>query len=198
MNSAENIRNAFKVVNKTYENINKMMNYCKTIADEGNEYVVSVPKFLRWKSDNEFDGWLINDFILLFQSKGDEELENGWRNGPIYVLDIDFDYEDTPKVYISKFEYKNIENWSNGCSPTNHWRFYWPIRKVDEFDFQEIDSNAKDNYKICTPKKGRESLADNSYWGIKRAVCYTEELTDINAENIKEKIFDRFTWLKDK
>ncbi|MDR3597709.1 hypothetical protein [Clostridium sp.] len=193
MNSAENIRNAFKVVNKTYENINKMMNYCKTIADEGNEYVVSVPKFLRYKSDNEFDGWLINDFILIFQSKEDEGLENEWRNGPIYVLDIDFNYEDTPKIYLSKFEYKNIESWSKGCSPANHWRFYWPVRNLEYMKC--IDTYG---YEIWTPKKGKESAADNSYWGIKKAVCYTEELIDINAENIKEKIFDRFTWLKDK
>lgn len=27
-------------------------------------------------------------------------------------------------------------------------------------------------------------LSDNSYWGIKRAVSYTEELIDINADNI--------------
>lgn len=195
MNSAENIRNAFKVVNKTYENINKMMNYCKTIADEGNEYVVSVPKFLRWKSDAEVNGWLINDFILLFQSKYDEELENGWRNGSIYVLDIDFDYDDddTPKVYISRFEYKNIASWSNGCSITNHWRFYWPIRSVNEFDCVDID-----DYEIWTPKKRKESVVDTYYWGIKRAICYTEELTDINADNIQEKIFNRFLWLKDK
>ncbi|OAA85103.1 hypothetical protein [Clostridium coskatii] len=193
MNSAENIRNAFKVVNKTYENINKMINSCKTIADEGNEYVVSVPKFLRWKSDAEVGGWLINDFIVLFQSKHDKELENGWRNGPIYVLDIDLDYGDTPKIYISKFQYKNMENWSNGCSPTNHWRFYWPIRNMDEFEGVKTD-----DYEIWTPKKGKESVADSSYWGIKRAVCYTEELTDINADNIQEKIFDRFLWLKDK
>ena len=34
MNSAENIRNAFIVVHKTYENVKKLMDYCKTIADE--------------------------------------------------------------------------------------------------------------------------------------------------------------------
>ncbi len=39
---------------------------------------------------------------------------------------------------------------------------------------------------------------ENSYWGIMRAICYREELTEINADNIKEKIFDRFIWLKDK
>lgn len=193
MSSSENIKNAFNVVNKTYENINKMMNYCKTTADEGNEYDVAVSKFLRFKSDNEFDGWLINDFILLFQSKDNEKLENEWRDGPVYVLDIDLNYNDTPKVHISKFEYKHIENWSKGCSPANHWRFYWPIRNINEVDFTKIE-----NYKVCIPKKNREDVTDNTYWGIKRAVSFTEELTDINAENIKEKIFNRFTWLKDK
>ncbi len=192
MNSAENIRNAFKVVNKTYENINKMMSYCRTIASEGNEYVASIPRFLRWKSDVEVDGWLINDFILLFQSKADKELGNksGWRNGPIYVLDIDLNYNYIPRVFISKFEYKNMENWTSGCSPTNHWRFYWPVRNGEEFEFKEIEG-----YKIGKPKD--ESVADK-YWGIKRVACYSEELTAINADNIKEKIFDRFTCLKDK
>lgn len=192
MSSAENIRNAFKVVNKTYENINKMMNYCKTIADEGDEYIISTPKFLRWKSDNECEGWLINDFILLFQSKEDEELDNEWRDGPIYVLEIDFNYEVTPKVYISKFEYKNIETWSKGCSPSNHWRFYWPIRNEELLNCSEID-----DYIIWTPKKDKEVAVDNYYWSIKRAVSYVEELVDINSDNIKEKIFGRFNILKD-
>lgn len=58
--------------------------------------------------------------------------------------------------------------------------------------------NEDDSYEIWTPKKGKESEADNSYWGIKRAVSYTEELIDINADNIKEKIFNRFSWIKDK
>ena len=39
MNSNENIRNAFKVVYKTYENIDKLIKYCKTICED-NGYVV--------------------------------------------------------------------------------------------------------------------------------------------------------------
>ena len=73
MNSNENIRNAFKVVYKTYENIDKLIKYCKTICED-NGYVVCSNKFLRWKSDNNFYGWAINNFILLFQDKEDIEI----------------------------------------------------------------------------------------------------------------------------
>ena len=104
MNSNENIRNAFKVVYKTYENIDKLIKYCKTICED-NGYVVCSNKFLRWKSDNNFYGWAINNFILLFQDKEDIEIENGFRKGPIYSLEIDFNQESLPTVYLSKYEY---------------------------------------------------------------------------------------------
>ena len=39
MNSAENIRNAFHVVYQSYANIQKLINYCKTIGLEKSNYV---------------------------------------------------------------------------------------------------------------------------------------------------------------
>ena len=68
MNSSENISNAVQVLYKTYENVQKLMEYCKAIASE-NGYTCMINRFLRWKSDNSYDGWLLNDFILLFQKE---------------------------------------------------------------------------------------------------------------------------------
>lgn len=69
MSSANNIRSAFHVVHQTYENLNKLMEYCKTIAPEQSNYICAVDKFLRYKSDTNVSGWYIQNFILLFQIK---------------------------------------------------------------------------------------------------------------------------------
>lgn len=66
------------------------MEYTKTIAEEKTDYINSVPKFLRRKSDNATEAWLLNDFILLFQNAKNEdcESENGWKNAPVFVMEI--------------------------------------------------------------------------------------------------------------
>ena len=88
MNLGENIFNAFEVVNKTHENVDKLIKYCRTMAEERKEFELMSPKFLRYKSDVDYWGWNVRQMFLLFQDKQDELLENGWRDGPIYVLDI--------------------------------------------------------------------------------------------------------------
>jgi len=59
MNSGENIKNALKVIYQTYDNVQKLMEYTKTIAEEKTDYINSVPKFLRRKSDNATEAWLL-------------------------------------------------------------------------------------------------------------------------------------------
>lgn len=186
MNSSENIRNAFKVVYKTYENVDKMMKYCKLICEDNN-YVLCSNKFLRWKSDNYFSGWAINNFILIFQNKSDIEYENGLRNGPLYVLEIDFNYDYSPTVYISKYEYKNLDTWSGQFSPSDNWRYYWPVRNPDCFDKNQVNE-----YEVYTPTKNSEAIREKSYLGLEKVIRHSECLVDINSDNISDKIFKRF------
>lgn len=193
MNSSENIRNAFKVIHKTYENIDKMMKYCKTVSEENN-YVVCSNRFLRWKSDNNPYGWAINNFILLFQNKYDVELNNGWRKGPLYAIEIDFDQDSIPTIYLSKYEYKSVDTWNNGqISPSEHWRYYWPVRKKEYFKTEKIDE-----YEVYSPQAGTEADREKHYWGLDRIVRYSEELVEVNSDNIKDKIFKRFDLLRDR
>ena len=49
MNLSENIKNAFLVTHKTYENVEKLIQYCKTICDKETNYLVVTDKFLRYK-----------------------------------------------------------------------------------------------------------------------------------------------------
>lgn len=189
MNSGENIKNALKVIYQTYDNVQKLMEYTKTIAEEKTDYINSVPKFLRRKSDNATEAWLLNDFILLFQNAKNEdcESENGWKNAPVFVMEIclgEKESNNTPLLFLSKFEYFNINEWSEGCSPANHWAFYYPLRNEGYMDFQ-----IKDDYKIVIPKNDKIS---KTYWGLKRAITKTISLFDITADNLKEKVFDEF------
>ena len=45
MNSSENIRNALHVIYKTYENIEKLMDYAKIVAEEQTNDRLVTPKF---------------------------------------------------------------------------------------------------------------------------------------------------------
>lgn len=192
-NNNNNIRNAFHVVYKTYENIQKLMDYCKTIAPEKSNYISVVDKFLRYKSDNDFSGWVIKDFILLFQNKNDIELDNEWRDGPVYVMEIelyDEDYsleemEHLPCIRLSKFEYHDIQNWSTGCSPSNHWRFYYPLRNSDIMDIKE-------DGEFLHIKANDQEASNRYYWGVHTITSKRIPLTQVTADNVVEEIFGVF------
>ncbi len=189
MNSGENIKNALKVIYKTYENVEKLMEYTKTIAAEKTHYISSVPKFLRRKSDNDTEAWLLNDFILLFQNSKSEDCEsgNGWKNDSVFVFEIclgEKGSENMPLVFISRFDYFKINEWSEGCSPANHWAFYYPLRNEDYMDF-----DIKGGYKIATPRNDKSS---KTYWGLKKIISKSISLLDITADNLQDKVFGEF------
>ncbi|MGG3235635.1 hypothetical protein ABEP17_19615 [Priestia flexa] len=193
MSSAENIHNAFHVVYKSYENIQKLIDYCKTIGLEKSNYINVVDKFLRYKSDNNLSGWFIHNFIMLFQDKNDAELDNGWRNGPIYVMEIELynpeskleNIVDLPCIRLSKFEYDNLQKWESGCSPSNHWRFYYPLRRNDIMNIQE-----NGDYLHITTRD--QEASNRHYWGVKKITSKRIPLTDITANNVVEKVFGTF------
>jgi hypothetical protein len=191
MNSVdENIRNAFIAVHETHKNVDMLMKYCRTIADENTNYKTVNGKFLKWQSSSNYYGWCIDDFILLFQRESDKKLKNEWRDGPIYAMEImlhnDEDFEQMPTIYLSKFEYEDIASWEKGTSPSNHQHFYYPIRETDDM---EIQKNGEEIF-VATPKT--KEIADQYYAGVRKVSFMHLPLMSVNAENVKEKIFDNF------
>lgn len=184
MNLSENIFNAFEVVTRTHENVDKLMDYCKVKAEEQSHYILAAPKHLRWKSDNNYWGWNIRSFILLFQDIHDKELENEWRDGPIYVMEINLynpDAYDEPMINLAKFEYEDISKWTPGCSTANHWIFYDPLY---ELDYETRDDGT---YVVDV-----EEEYGNRYWGLKHVVGIEMPLVEITGDNASEKIFGGF------
>lgn len=191
MKPGKNISIAFKIVYQTYENLFKLFSYLKSETAKSNEYVLitALNKFLRTKPEQVFDGWLIQNFILLFQKCGDLILDNGWRNGAIYALEINFDDYEVPRAYISRFTYNDIGSWGKGCSPTfDHCVFYDPINNPEGIVDYIIDDGIK--YSGVAVGDGDEC------WGLKTVQGYTMDLTDITAENAGEKILGSFNLLE--
>jgi len=190
MNLGENIFNAFDVVNKTHENVAKLIDFCRVVAEERKEFELISPKFLRYKSDSDYQGWNTTQMFLLFQDVQDRLCKNGWRNGPIYVLEIllydTYGCWEThePRLEIAKFEYKNIKNWgSERISPTDYDAFIHPLYDVD-VDYKEM----KDGILVAEMP---EEITQK-YWGVKRVVCKVSLLVDVNYENAYDVIFGTF------
>lgn len=193
MNLGENIHNAFEVVNKTHENVHNLIEFCKLMANEKKEFELVSPKFLRYKSDSDYWGWNTTQMFLLFQDIQDEMLENGWRDGPIYVLEIllydEYECFETtePRLEIAKFEYEDIKNFSSGVSPASYYCFTHPLY---DLDYEELEDG------ILVADMPEEFT--QRYWGVKRVVCKVELLVDVNNENAYDKIFGAFKYLKTK
>ncbi|WP_214708943.1 MULTISPECIES: hypothetical protein [unclassified Exiguobacterium] len=194
MNSTDNVRNAFHVVYKTYENVHKLMDYTKTIAPEKSHYVSVVDKFLRYKSDNDFAGWFIGDFILIFQDRDHSEFENEWRDGPLYVMEIELYDEDSemsnttlPCIRLSKFIYdtETMQGWSKGCSPANHWRFFDPLHNKNTMQI-----TVKNDFSILTPLN--QDYSHRNYWDVEKIITKQTPLMDVTADNVVDKIFATF------
>ena len=191
MNSVdENIRDAFIAVHKTHENVNQLMEYCRTIANEKTNYKTVNGKFLKWQWNGNYYGWCIDDFILLFQRETDAMLKNGWRDGTVYAMEImlhnDENLEQLPTIYLSKFEYEDIASWEKGCSPSNHQHFYYPTKAKEDMDIQ---MNGEKIYS-ATPKM--KETADQYYAGVRKVSFIQLPLMSVTAENVEEAIFGNF------
>ena len=189
MSLGKNIRDAFDVVRQTYDNVNKLMDYCKAAASQNGEFVLATPKFLRYKSDMYVSGWYVSSFILLFQDAKDRPLENSWRDGPVYVLEINLfqpGVYDVPTVNIAKYEYADIQSWSGACSPADHWIFSDPLYSLE---FEQEDAIYSANV-VDIENIGRR------YWGLRRIIGIDTPLTEITNENAYETIFGGFRSLR--
>ena len=194
LNSGKNMHNAFKVVFDTYKSVDKLMKFCTNRAE--GKYYIPTNRFLRYSSDNEWEGWVYWSFILLFQREQDGKVEqNDWINAPIYALEINLDPDTCiePEIILAKFEYEDILSWSSGCSPSNHEIFYNPIHEVKLFESTKID-DVNEIIQV-SPKEGMKQNVANKYWTLKRVVKKKYPLINITNENAYEFIFGTFEML---
>ena len=184
--SGKNIHNAFAVVYETYKSVEKLISKCQNELDVS-KYYMPVKKFLRYNSDRSWEGWIYWSFILLYQRYEDGEImKNKWINGPLYAVEINLDSDtyNEPQIIVAKFDFGDITDWSEGCSPSNHSIFYNPIHKVKFFEHKKSV-----NFEVIVPKEGYEERVATEYWGLKKLACCSIPLVDVNKSNYQEKIF---------
>ena len=194
-NTDKNIANAFEVIYNTYENMQKLLSYLESQAIEEGAYLLCSDRFLRWNgSDKNTYSWAYHSFILVFQSENDTELKSGWRDGPLYVLDINlYDYGEA-KVEIARFEYEDIDNLPSRISTSDFGVLHNPLAHyLDDgiMDYTEEDANYEG-------KVNDTALADKNYWGLRRIVGHSVPLTEITSENAYEIVFGGFDTLAGK
>lgn len=195
MDLNENIANAVKVVLKTYESVNKMLEQCKAIS-ENYGYILKLDRPLRWKSDAYTSGWLLNSLILVFQKNSDPDCSsgNGWKDGSLYAVQVFLGSAEEPdllaQLYISRFDYANINDWKGeSLSPADQWAFYHPTHKVySAFRFTDREGFAES-----------EPVADKysqKYWGLKKAIWKTFPLSEVTADTLGDMVFETFDELE--
>lgn len=206
-----NIVNAAEVITKTYENIKKLMSTCQYLADGSQTpYLALTNRFLRYKSDIDWkSGWLMRSFILLYQRRDEDyekkkngnaifgmdvNLESGWVDGkPAWKQEGDKG-KSSAVVCLAKYLYEDTGTSimpTDNISPADHWKFYHPLYELDEDMKEETESVTWGNKYIIrrTVEPGRDL---SKYMGVKSVIYTAIPLVEINADNLREKIFGTF------
>lgn len=195
MSLGKNINNAFKVVFSTLQSVEDLIN-CLSSNYDDEKYSKPTDKFLRYKTDLSWDGWIYYSFILVFQRREDGNLmDNDWINAPLYAVEINLDSdtnEEEPQIFIAKMEYTDLTGWSKGISPGSHGTIYHPIHAdYEESEWSEWFKVEEylDEYSVITPKENMIAKMDKNYWGFKKLVRKSIPLVSINGDNYLSKIF---------
>jgi hypothetical protein len=181
-NLNNNIWNAFKVIEKTYEGVEKMMAFCDEKA-QSNGYESYNKKYLRYKSDIYIDGWYTQGFIKIYVKGriGDASVYD------VYVMNINF--FDEPKVYISKhFFAKSV---SANISPNDYWLYDNPIGDMDKNEFETKFYETYSDLFVVIPKTGIKE----KYYGFEKAIFKEFKISSITKDNIEEIVFGTFDLL---
>jgi hypothetical protein len=180
-NVMENISNAFEVVRKTHENIDKLLSEVDRQSNN-NGYFPIIEPFLRWKSDREYQGWLIDSFIKLYQKNSAIpcKSENGLKEESIYGIEVSL--KKIPTVIVFRNTYNTLEHWGLP-SVSQHWAFYYPLH--DDVFFPKIALG--NNIYEATPINEK---ASSKYWGINKIILKKINLTSITSSNLKTLIFE--------
>lgn len=190
-----NILNAFQVVYRTYQSVDKMFAELDEVCLRSG-YVVLTPRFMRWKSDMHPGGWLVGSFIKLYQRKEDPRLRKGQelRNGPIFGVEVSLLNTQGPleslDMLVAKYEYEDdyFRTWDRAPSVAEHWGFYHPLRDAKRFQLSEANGVWK-----SVPA---DDAVKDEFWGLRQARFVRRPLLDITGkEQIREQIVIRFAEL---
>lgn len=178
-----NISLSVNVLLETYKNLNLLFNEMDLIGKEQG-FIPLTSKFLRWKSDSYEEGWLLSNFIKIYQlegtSAGNEQVPD-LKDGAVFVVEIDLEgQEEYPEITLSRFQY-DLSKWERMPAISDHWLFHDPYRLENHFVIKSTD----DIWRIKTNEKSIKK-----YWGLQQAIGKSIPLTTVyDSETIRTQIF---------
>jgi hypothetical protein len=180
-NLGQNISTAVEVLRETYKNLNLLFAELDRIG-ENEGFIPITPKFLRWKSDSDYDGWLTTNFIKLYQLEKDPTLPNipDMKEGYLYGIEVDLGEDDYPVISLIRYNF-DYSDWTRMPGVSDHWIFWGPFRMDNFFEINE----AEGLWTSMTLER-----AKRRYWGMENAVSRSIPLLSITSpEEIRTKIF---------
>jgi len=144
-------------------------------SEEG--FVPMLDRFLQWRSDRQWEGWLIWSFITLLQRKADPAHASvaGLRQGSIYCIEVSFEMESDPALYLSRFDYDpSVSTWTGPPAVTDHWAYFYPVRPSPGFQITKLSEQLFVS-RPDTKNKAR-------YWGLDKVVFTKTELVSVDDQ----------------
>ncbi|MGN7360426.1 hypothetical protein ACTHPF_21650 [Paenibacillus sp. SAF-054] len=180
-----NISLSVTVLRETYKNLNLLMNEMDMIGEELG-FMSLTSRFLRWKSDAYEEGWLLSNFIKIYQLDGDSagnERVPDVKDGDVFVIEIDLEgQDDYPDITLSRFRY-DFSKWERMPATSDHWLFRDPYWLDNHFDITCEDGIWRSKTKAKSVKK---------YWGLQQAIGTSIPLTSVtDAETIRNNLFEQ-------
>ncbi|MDG5473119.1 hypothetical protein P6709_15305 [Jeotgalibacillus sp. ET6] len=184
-----NISNAVHVLKETYKNLNKLFSELDRVG-EVHGFNSITPKFLRWKSDSNPEGWLTSNFIKLYQQEGNTPLKHlpNMFDEDVFGIEVDLEGEENfPVISIVKFKF-DFAIWTRTPATSDHSIFWDPFRNERFFTI------TKEN-ELWTSQS--TAIGKSRYWGLEKAVAIGIPLLAVNSpEDISEKIFEKMKLLE--
>lgn len=174
----QNITTAVTVLRETYKNLDLLFGELDRIGEEEG-FIPITPKFLRWKSDADYDGWLTRNFIKLYKIPED----SASPIKTIYGIEIDLDKEKFPILSLLKYTFEASE-WPEKTSPSDHWIFWDPFRRDNFFNIDKADG-------VWTSVPLEK--AKKRYRGMQKAIFISMPLVSIaSPEDVRNIVFGVF------
>lgn len=184
----ENIVQATNLLKETYKNLNILFQELDRVGKEQG-YVTINPRFMRYKSDTDPDGWMTTNFIKLYVKgetvpSGIEEI----RDLPWYGVMVDLnDDEDLkiPLLTIVRYQFDQ-SYWTRIPAVSDYWTFWSPF-----FDAPFNTTYEDGKWTILS-----EGNLKKKHSGFEKLEALDIPLFDVKSpEDVRSKVFEGFNML---
>jgi len=187
--NGESVVQAKNIIIETYENLSILFSELDRVGEQEG-YVTITPRFMRYKSDTDYTGWLTTNFIKLYVKATNppasiEEI----RELPWYGVMVDLNGDEEEKIpLLTIVQYKYDQTyWRRLPAVSDHWAFWAPFFG----DGFEINNDGREW--SSTSSEG----VRKKHYGFEKAIAIDIPLFEVKSpEDIRIKVFEGFDKLK--